>query len=80
MKKTLLCAAAGAAAVAPLAAPAQSAGSNVVTLGWFHIMPQQSSTPMTTNVAPTPINPPLRLPPSFTSAGTGLHTSGADTV
>ncbi|HDV6328199.1 TPA: OmpW family protein [Burkholderia cenocepacia] len=80
MKKTLLCAAAGAAAVTPLAAHAQSAGSNVVTLGWFHIMPQQSSTPMTTNVAPTPINTPLRLPPSFTSAGTGLHTSGADTV
>ena len=80
MKKTLLCAAAGAAAVAPLAAHAQSAGSNVVTLGWFHIMPQQSSTPMTTNVAPTPINTPLRLPPSFTSPGTGLHTSGADTV
>ncbi|WP_412526885.1 OmpW/AlkL family protein [Burkholderia lata] len=78
MKKTLLCAA--AAAVAPLAAHAQSAGSNVVTLGWFHIMPQQSSTPMTTNVAPTPINTPLRLPPSFTSPGTGLHTSGADTV
>ncbi|MDI9652281.1 OmpW family outer membrane protein, partial [Burkholderia cenocepacia] len=62
------------------AAHAQSAGSNVVTLGWFHIMPQQSSTPMTTNVAPTPINTPLRLPPSFTSPGTGLHTSGADTV
>ncbi|EKS9800268.1 MULTISPECIES: OmpW/AlkL family protein [Burkholderia] len=80
MKKTLLCAAASAAAVAPLAAHAQSAGSNVVTLGWFHIMPQQSSTPMTTNVAPTPINTPLRLPPSFTSPGTGLHTSGADTV
>ncbi|KVS19147.1 OmpW/AlkL family protein [Burkholderia multivorans] len=80
MKKTFLCAAAGAAALAPLAAHAQSAGSNVVTLGWFHVMPQQSSTPMTTNVAPTPINTPLRLPPSFTSSGTGLHTSGADTV
>ncbi|CAB3771585.1 hypothetical protein B7G54_35875 [Burkholderia puraquae] len=80
MKKTLLCAAAGAAVLAPLAAHAQSAGSNVVTLGWFHVMPQQSSTPMTTNVAPTPINTPLRLPPSFTSPGTGLRTSGADTV
>ncbi|VWD23817.1 putative outer membrane protein [Burkholderia lata] len=80
MKKTLLCAAAGAAVLAPLAAHAQSAGSNVVTLGWFHVMPQQSSTPMTTNVAPTPINTPLRLPSSFTSPGTGLRTSGADTV
>lgn len=37
MKKTFLCAAAGAAALAPLAAHAQSAGSNVVTLGWFHV-------------------------------------------
>ncbi|MBN3835498.1 OmpW family protein [Burkholderia sp. Ac-20344] len=80
MKRALLCAAAGAAVLAPLAAHAQSAGSNVVTLGWFHVMPQQSSTPMTTNVAPTPINTPLRLPPSFTSPGTGLRTSGADTV
>ncbi|MGS0892619.1 OmpW/AlkL family protein [Burkholderia stagnalis] len=80
MKKTLLCAAAGAAALAPLAVRAQSAGSNVVTLGWFHVAPQQSSTPMTTNVAPTPINTPLRLPPSFTSPGTGLRTNSADTV
>ncbi|HDR9165002.1 OmpW/AlkL family protein [Burkholderia vietnamiensis] len=80
MNKTFLCAAAGALALAPLAAQAQSAGSNVVTLGWFHVMPQQSSTPMTTNVAPTPINTPLRLPPTFTSPGTGLRTSGADTV
>lgn len=80
IKRALLCAAAGAAVLAPLAAHAQSAGSNVVTLGWFHVMPQQSSTPMTTNVAPTPINTPLRLPPSFTSPGTGLRTSGADTV
>ncbi|WP_179405451.1 OmpW/AlkL family protein [Burkholderia guangdongensis] len=78
--KKLLCAAAGAAALAPFAAHAQSAGSNVVTLGWFHIMPQQSSTPLTTNVAPTPINTPLSLPPTFTSPGTGNHTSGADTV
>lgn len=61
MKTMLLCAAAGAAALSPLAAHAQSAGSNLVTLGWFHIMPQQSSTPLTTNVAPTPINTPLRL-------------------
>ncbi len=78
--KKILCAAASAAALAPLAAHAQSAGSNVVTLGWFHIMPQQSTTPLTTNVAPTPINTPLRLPPTFTSPGTGLRTSGSDTV
>jgi outer membrane protein len=80
MKKIVLCAAAGAAALAPLAVRAQSAGSTVVTLGWLHIMPQQSSSPFTTDVAPTPINTPLRVPASFTSPGTGLHTSGAETV
>jgi outer membrane protein len=74
------CAAAGVAMLTSLAAHAQSAGSNVVSLGWLHVMPQQSSTPFTTEVAPTPINTPLSLPSSFTSAGTGLRTSGADTV
>jgi outer membrane protein len=63
-----------------IGAHAQQAGDNVVALGWFHVMPQQSSTPLTTHVAPTPINTPLRLPNSFTSAGSGLSTSGADTV
>ncbi|RDU98258.1 OmpW/AlkL family protein [Trinickia dinghuensis] len=62
------------------AAHAQQAGDNVVTLGWFHIMPQQSSTPMTTYVTPQPIDTPLRLPSSFTSSGTGLSTTNADTA
>lgn len=61
-------------------AQAQKAGDNVVTLGWFHIMPQDSSTPMTTHVTPQPIDTPLRLPSAFTSDGTGLSTSGADTL
>jgi outer membrane protein len=68
------------AAWVSLAAHAQQAGDNVVTLGWFHVMPQDSSTPLTTNLAPTPINTPLRLPNSFTSAGTGLSTNNADTA
>ncbi|HZZ06854.1 OmpW/AlkL family protein [Paraburkholderia sp.] len=61
-------------------AHAQHAGDNVAALGWFHIMPQDSSSPLTTNVAPTPINTPLRLPSSFTSSGTGLSTNSANTV
>lgn len=61
-------------------ANAQHAGDNVVTLGWFHIMPQDSSTPMTTYVTPQPIDTPLRLPSSFTSSGTGLSTTNADTA
>ncbi|SDI58906.1 OmpW/AlkL family protein [Paraburkholderia phenazinium] len=63
-----------------LSAYAQHAGDNVAVLGWFHVAPQDSSTPLTTNVAPTPINTPLRLPNSFTSAGTSLSTSNANTV
>ncbi|WP_224013262.1 MULTISPECIES: OmpW/AlkL family protein [Paraburkholderia] len=62
------------------AAHAQHAGDNVAVLGWFHVAPQQSSTPLTTTVAPTPINTPLRLPSSFTSPGTGLSTNHANTV
>ena len=62
------------------AAHAQHAGDNVVTLGWFHIMPQDSSTPMTTYVTPQPIDTPLRLPGAFVSSGTGLSTTNADTL
>jgi outer membrane protein len=61
-------------------AQAQQAGDNVAVLGWFHVMPQDSSSPLTTDVTPQPINTPLRLPDSFTSQGTGLSTNGADTV
>ncbi|MFM0741379.1 OmpW family protein [Paraburkholderia xenovorans] len=78
--KNILCAAASVAVLAPFAAHAQSAGSNVVTLGWLHVMPLQSSSPLTTDSAPVPINAPLRLPSTFTSPDTGLHTSNADTV
>ena len=74
--------AAGVALLGTLAsgAHAQKAGDNVVTLGWFHIMPQDSSTPMTTYVSPQPIDTPLRLPSAFTSQGTGLSTNNADTL
>lgn len=68
------------AACLSLSAHAQQAGDDVAALGWFHVMPQKSSTPLTTNVAPTPINTPLRLPSSFTSAGTGLSSNNADTA
>ncbi|MFD1560696.1 OmpW family protein, partial [Paraburkholderia silviterrae] len=59
---------------------AQHAGDNVAVLGWFHVAPKDSSTPLTTTVAPTPINTPLRLPNSFTSPGTSLSTNNANTV
>src|SRR5471032_3449311 len=68
------------ATCASLSAHAQSAGDNVVGLGWFHVMPQDSSDALTTYVAPTPINTPLRLPSQFTSPGTSLSTEHADTA
>ncbi|MBN3758926.1 OmpW family protein [Paraburkholderia sp. Tr-20389] len=71
---------AAALSFASLDAYAQKAGDNLVTLGWFHVMPQDSSTPLTTHVAPVPINTPLRLPSSFTSQGTSLSTNNADTA
>lgn len=80
MHSTLRPALAALALCACASAYAQKAGDNVVSLGWFHIMPQQSSQPLTTHVAPTPINTPLRLPSSFTSSGTGLASNNADTL
>ncbi|MEX3935499.1 OmpW family protein [Paraburkholderia phymatum] len=81
MKKLLVAASAAAlGALATQRAHAQKAGDDLVTLGWFHVMPQDSSTPLTTHVAPVPINTPLRLPSSFTSPGTSLSTTNADTA
>lgn len=77
MKKVL---AALLAASAAMAAHAQQKGDNVISAGWFHVAPQQSSSELTTYSAPVPINQPLRLPQAFTSPGTGLRTSGADTL
>ena len=71
---------AAAAVVLSTTAHAQHAGDNVAVLGWFHVAPKDSSTPLTTTVAPTPINTPLRLPNSFTSPGTSLSTNNANTV
>jgi outer membrane protein len=68
------------AACLSFSAHAQQAGDNVAVLGWFHVMPQKSSTPLTTTVAPTPINTPLRLPTTFTSPGTGFSSNNADTA
>ncbi|KVE33614.1 MULTISPECIES: OmpW/AlkL family protein [Burkholderia] len=77
MKKLI---AACVVACASTGALAQQAGDNVATLGWLHIMPQDSTNGLTTNVANMPINSPLRLPGSFTSPGTSLTVNNADTV
>ena len=59
-------------------AHAQHAGDNVAVLGWFHVMPQDSSTPLTTT---SRRRRSIRrcVCRSFTSAGTGLSTKSADT-
>ena len=68
------------AACASAGAMAQQAGDNVVSVGWFHIMPQDSSNGLTTRVINAPINDPLRTPDSFTSPGSGLSVNNADTL
>ncbi|MBN3791128.1 OmpW family outer membrane protein [Burkholderia sp. Ac-20353] len=77
MKKLI---AAGVVAGVSTLASAQQAGDNVATLGWLHIMPQDSTNGLTTNLTGMPINGPLRLPGSFTSPGTSLTVNNADTV
>jgi outer membrane protein len=61
-------------------AHAQKAGDNVVSAGWFHIQTFGTSGPLTTTLLDVPINYPLGLPTSFSSPGSALSTSNADTL
>ncbi|MNR76248.1 hypothetical protein D3C72_69060 [compost metagenome] len=58
-----------AACAAP--AMAQTAGSNIVNVGWFHLAPQDSSETLRIN-SPAVIAGPI--------AGTGASVSNADTL
>jgi outer membrane protein len=78
--KLLLSAAVSAAALAPLAVHAQEAGMTVLSIGWLHVSPIQHSTPLTDYITPEPIDAALRLPKTFTSAGTSLKVSNTDTI
>jgi outer membrane protein len=78
--KILRGAALGAATFAPLAAHAQSAGMNVLSIGWLHVAPIQHSTPLTDYITPAPVDGALFLPKTFTSAGTGIRVSSTDTI
>ncbi len=69
-KLVLATACAIATALSAHPAYAQSAGSNLISLGWFHVMPQDSSTNETTTVPTTPVYQVLGLPTSFTSPNT----------
>jgi outer membrane protein len=79
-QKMMRLAATSAAALVSSIVHAQSAGSNVVTLGWLHVSPLQSSTAVTTDITPEPVDSALRLPQTFTSPGTGVRVSNTDTV
>lgn len=50
-------------------AQAQSAGSNIISLGWFRVMPNSSSDPLTVD-----------SPRSFVRSGTGAKIESADTL
>ena len=64
---------AAAFALVSTAAHAQSAGSIYVTTGWFHLAPQDSSTPLKeTSVGGSPVN--------ITVPNTGAGLSDADTI
>jgi outer membrane protein len=70
----------GAVTLLPLVAHGQSAGMNVLSIGWLHVAPVQHSTPLTDFITPAPVDAALRLPQTFTSDGTSLKVSNTDTV
>lgn len=64
---------AGALMTVGAAAHAQTAGTTVVSAGWFRVMPQSKSEPLrTTNVGGVPVN--------LVSNGTGADVEDADTL
>ncbi|MBU6493714.1 MAG: OmpW family protein, partial [Burkholderiales bacterium] len=68
MKIRILMSVTTAFAISIGTAHAQQAGDNIVNFGWLHIAPQDSSSPMTTNVNQQFLTP-LVVPASFTSPG-----------
>jgi outer membrane protein len=71
LKTTIKIAAVAIAAALSSTAFAQSAGDNVVNVGWYHIAPNDSSTPLTIT-SPAPV--------ATTLAGSGASVEKADTV
>lgn len=79
MKTRIMASAAFACAIAAGTAHAQSAGDNIISAGWLHIITADSSKPMTTQVTQYPLTS-LAVPAHFTSPGTGASVSNADTA
>lgn len=79
MKMRIMASVACACTAATGAVHAQSAGDNIISTGWLHIAPRDSSKPLTTSVTQYPLTS-LAVPANFTSPGTGVSVSNADTA
>lgn len=67
-------------ALAPLAASAEEvAGDLVVQAGWFHVMPQEKSKPLRTQLAPSLLGTVLGIQPEFVSEGTSASVADSGT-
>jgi outer membrane protein len=64
----------------PAPLPAAQPGDNLVTVGWLHILPNSSSTPLHTDLQPSLIGSVLGVQDSFASADTSARVAGADTL
>jgi outer membrane protein len=67
------------AAASSTAAAEEVAGDIVVQAGWFHVMPQDSSTPLRTRLAPSLLGTVLGIEPEFVSEGTSTSVANAGT-
>ena len=74
-----LCAAAALGMICGGARAAQ-AGDNVVQLGWLHLIPNSSSTPLHTELKPSLIGSLLGVQSSFDSSGTSATVGSAETA
>jgi outer membrane protein len=55
-------------------------GDNFATLGWLHIVPNSSSTPLQTDLDPSLIGSVLGAQDAFSSPGTSARVKSADTL
>jgi outer membrane protein len=64
----------------PVPLLAAQPGDNFATLGWLHIVPNSSSTPLHTDLEPSLLGSILGVDDSFSSPGTSARVESADTL
>jgi outer membrane protein len=64
----------------PAPVAAAQAGDNLATVGWLHILPYSSGTPLHTDLQPSLVGSVLGVQDSFSSPGTSARVAGADTL